>query len=172
MVSIRPTIREDYNSILDILKGTNSFTAEEIKIADELLNSYFDHSSVSGYWTYTAMSRHEQAQVGIPLETDKIAGYICYGPTPLTLGTFDVYWVAVDPALQGHGIGTELLNFAEDDISRHKGTLITIYTSSQEKYSPTRDFYLKRGYHEGARIHNYYRPGDDLVIYVKQISED
>jgi hypothetical protein len=65
-----------------------------------------------------------------------------------------------------------LLNFAEDDISRHKGRLITVYTSSQEKYSLTRSFYFKRDYQEGARIHDYYRPGDDLVVYVKQISED
>ncbi len=159
MVRIRPTIREDYKSILGILKGTDNFTAEEIKIADELLNSYFNDSLDSGYWTYTAVN-------------DKIAGYICYGPTPLTAGTFDVYWIAVDPSLQGQGIGSEMLNYAEDDISRHKGRLVTIYTSSQEKYSPTRNFYLKRGYHEGARVRNYYRPGDDLVIYVKQISED
>jgi len=90
----------------------------------------------------------------------------------LTDGTYDVYWIAVDPDMQGQGIGSELLNFAEDDILRHKGRLITIYTSSQEKYTPTRDFYLKRGYDEGARIRDYYRPGDDLVVYVKQISED
>ena len=159
MVKIRPTIREDYDPILDILKRTNNFTAEEIKIADELLNSYFTQSFDSGYWTYTAVD-------------DRVTGYICYGPTPLTHGTYDIYWIAVDPALQAHGIGSELLNFAEEDISRQKGRLITIYTSSQEKYSPTRDFYLKRGYHEGARIRNYYRPKDDLVIYVKQTSED
>ncbi len=159
MVRIRPTIREDHDALLEILKSTGNFTEEEIKIADELLNSYFAHSLDSGYWTYTAVN-------------DKIGGYICYGPTPLTLGTFDVYWIAVDPTMQGEGIGSEMLNFAEDDISRHNGRLITIYTSSQEKYSPTRNFYLKRGYHEGARIRDYYRPGDDLVIYVKQISED
>ncbi|MFZ1080868.1 MAG: GNAT family N-acetyltransferase [Candidatus Kryptoniota bacterium] len=159
MVRIRPTIREDHGSILDILKRTDNFTAEEIEIADELLNTYFTQSFESGYWTYTAAN-------------DKIAGYICYGPTPLTVGTYDIYWIAVDPALQGKGIGTELLNFAEDDISKHKGRLITVYTSSQEKYSLTRSFYFKRDYHEGARISDYYRPGDDLVIYVKQISED
>ena len=159
MAKIRPTIPEDYKSILDILKRTNNFTTEEIQIADELLLSYFSQSFGSGYWTYTIVD-------------DKVAGYICYGPTPMTLGTYDIYWIAVDPALQGRGIGGELLNFAEDDISKHKGRLITIYTSSQEKYSPTRNFYLKRGYYEGARIKGYYRPGDDLVVYVKQISED
>ncbi len=159
MIKIRPTIREDQEPILRILERTGYFTPEEIKIADELLNSYFDHSLESGYWTYTAL-------------TDKVAGYVCYGPTPLTEGTYDIYWIAVAPDVQGRKIGTELLTFAEDDIARNKGRLITVYTSSQEKYSSTRSFYLRRGYHEGARIHDYYRPGDDLVIYVKLISED
>ncbi len=159
MIKIRPTIREDHRLILGLLERTDYFTSEEIKIADELLNSYFDHSLESGYWTYTAL-------------TDKVAGYVCYGPTPLTDGTYDIYWIAVDPDVQGQKIGTELLMFAERDIAKNKGRLITVYTSSQEKYSSTRSFYLKRGYHEGARIKDYYRPGDDLVIYVKLISED
>lgn len=159
MVRIRLTLREDYNSIIDILKRTGHFTGEEIEIADELLNSYFDLSLESGYWTFTAVD-------------EIVAGYVCYGPTPLTTGTYDIYWIAVDPDLQGRKIGTELLAFAEDDILKHKGRLITVYTSSQEKYSSTRIFYVKRGYQEGARIRDYYRPGDDLVIYVKQISED
>ncbi len=159
MVKIRPTIREDYDSIINILKRTDYFTDEEIIIADELLNSYFDNSLDSGYWTYTAV-------------TDQVAGYVCYGPTPLTDGTYDIYWIAVEPELQGQKIGTELLSFAEDDIAKHKGRLITVYTSSQEKYLSTRSFYVKRGYHEGCRIHDYYHPGDDLVVYVKQISED
>ncbi len=159
MVRIRPTVREDHAPILDILKRTDYFTEAEVEIADELLNSYFDKSLDSGYWTYTAV-------------TDNVAGYVCYGPTPLTDGTYDIYWIAVDPEQQGKKIGTELLSFAEHDIMNHKGRLITVYTSSQEKYLSTRSFYLKRDYHEGCRIKDYYRPGDDLVVYVKQISED
>ncbi len=159
MVRIRPTVREDHALILDILKRTDYFTEEEIEVADELLDSYFANSFKSGYWTYTA-------------ETDRMAGYVCYGPTPLTDGTFDIYWIAVDPEQQGKKIGTELLSFAEKDIAKSKGRLITVYTSSQEKYHSTRSFYLKRGYREGCRIKDYYRRGDDLVVYVKQISED
>ncbi len=159
MSRISPTVREDQAPILDILKRTDYFTEAEVEIADELLNSYFDESLASGYWTYTAF-------------TDRVAGYVCYGPTPMTEGTYDIYWIAVDPEQQGKKIGTELLSFAESDIAKHKGRLITVSTSSQEKYGSTRSFYLKRGYHEGCRIKDYYRPGDDLVVYVKQISED
>lgn len=158
-VKIRPTKREDRESIVDILRRTGNFLNDEIKIAEELLDSYFADSLESGYWTYTA-------------ELDKVVGYICYGPTPLTSGTFDIYWIAVDPEVQGKHVGTKLLSFAEDDIVRHNGRLITVYTSSQEKYRNTRAFYLRRGYREGCRIRDYYKPGDDLVIYVKLTLED
>ncbi|MGC8652883.1 MAG: GNAT family N-acetyltransferase [Candidatus Kryptoniota bacterium] len=158
-VKIRPAKKEDRDQIVGILRRTGNFTEEEIRIAEELLDAYFASSTESGYWTYTA-------------ELNKIVGYICYGPTPLTSGTFDIYWIAVDPDVQGKHIGTELLSFAEDDIVHHNGRLITVYTSSQEKYRNTRAFYSRRGYREGCRIKDYYKPGDDLVIYVKLTLED
>ncbi len=158
-LTIRKTVREDHDQIITILKKTGYFTAEEVDVADELLNSYFEQSTESGYWTYTAVD-------------GKVAGYICYGPAPMTDGTYDIYWIAVDPDFQRRHIGSELVKFAERDIASHKGRLITISTSSQEMYGSTRNFYLRQGYLEGARIRDYYRPGDDLVIYVKLISED
>ncbi len=41
-----------------------------------------------------------------------------YGPTPLTLGTFDLYWMAVDPKAQGHGIGKALVRWLEEHVRR------------------------------------------------------
>jgi len=33
----------------------------------------------------------------------KLGGYICYGPTPMTDGTYDLYWIASDPRVRGQG---------------------------------------------------------------------
>jgi hypothetical protein len=44
-------------------------------------------------------------------------------------------------------------------------------TSSQPKYENTRRFYLKCDYLEVARIRDYYKPGDDLVVYGKYLSQ-
>jgi len=33
----------------------------------------------------------------------RLVGWICWGPTPCTLGTYDLYWMAVDPAAQRGG---------------------------------------------------------------------
>ena len=41
-------------------------------------------------------------------EGDAVLGYYCIGPTPATEGTFDLYWIAVEPSLHGRGVGSAL----------------------------------------------------------------
>jgi len=90
-------------------------------------------------------------------------GYVCYGPTPLTEGAVDLYWIAVHPGRHKRGYGKALVGHVETQTRRNKGRLILIETSSREMYAPTRQFYLRLGYQEIARIKDYYRPGDDRV---------
>jgi ribosomal protein S18 acetylase RimI-like enzyme len=92
------------------------------------------------------------------------------GPTPATEGTFDLYWVAVEPSVQGKGIGRALDDHACDLIRGMSGRLIIAETSSLPRYGKTREFYVRRGYRELARIAHYYRPGDDLVVYGKYLT--
>jgi ribosomal protein S18 acetylase RimI-like enzyme len=101
-----------------------------------------------------------------------VTGYVCYGPTPATEGTYDLYWIAVAPQIQGQGIGRDLLNYVETAVQMKHGHLIIIETSSQEKYWPTRNFYLRNGYTIAAQIKDFYRPGDDRVIFVKYFNEE
>ena len=99
-----------------------------------------------------------------------VTGYYCIGPTPMTSGTYDLYWIAVDPAYHSRGIGKELLAHAENNVQSHGGRLIVAETSSKPSYDNTREFYIRNRYLEAARIKDYYRTGDDLVIYGKYLS--
>jgi len=44
-------------------------------------------------------------------EHPQLHGYACYGPTPLTQGVYDLYWIVVDPQLSGKGFGRYLLEY-------------------------------------------------------------
>ena len=111
----------------------------------------------SGYYVFVA-------------EIDSIiAGYICYGPTPLTEGTWDIYWVAVAPNRQSQGIGKSLLSFAEGAIKELKGRMAIIETSSNPEYETTRRFYLGQGYELTCHIADFYAAGDDKLIMVKRL---
>src|SRR5205823_4553210 len=72
--------------------------------------------------------------------------------TPLTDGTYDLYWIAVDPATQGKGYGRRLNTFAESEVVRRGGRLLLIETASQEVYAATIRFCERARYEVVCRI--------------------
>lgn len=127
-------------------------------MAEELIDSYLESPSDSGYYILVADVN------------STVAGYICYGPTPLTEGTWDIYWVAVAPENQERGIGTALIESAEKEIRKANGRLVIIETSSIPAYEKTRRFHVGRGYQIVARIPDFYAPGDDKLILQKRLT--
>lgn len=98
----------------------------------------------------------------------RLVGWICWGPTPCTLGTFDLYWMAVDPALQGLGIGSALVAEMERRLGG-KARLIVVETAGRPDYAATRAFYQAQGYSPVATIPEFYAPGDDQVVFMKEV---
>jgi len=154
---IRPMMREEKAAIVNILQATSEFTPTEVKVAEELIDLYLEHGTGSDYHILTS-------------KTDNtLTGYICFGPTPLTEGTWDIYWMAVDPGKQRQGIGRRLLNSAEVSISKAQGRLILIETSSKPEYDKTRKFYESCDYEIIARVPDFYSPGDDKIVFQKRL---
>ena len=155
---IRPMVSRDKPAILDILRRIPEFKPAEVDVAEEVIDSYLCDPSGSGYIILVA-----------ELEA-LVVGYVCYGPTPLTEGTWDLYWLAVSPEMQSKYFGKNLLTFAEDDIRRAGGRLLHIETSSLPGYEKARNFYCSNNYQLVARIADFYSIGDDLLIYEKRFS--
>jgi ribosomal protein S18 acetylase RimI-like enzyme len=108
-------------------------------------------------------------QILVAAREGKVVGYCCYGPTPMTQGTFDLYWIASDPQVRGQGVGAALVSAMEGDLRRRKGRLIRVETSAMEAYGPTRGFYAAMQYKEEARFRDFYKPGEDLIILAKRL---
>jgi ribosomal protein S18 acetylase RimI-like enzyme len=100
---------------------------------------------------------------------DKVVGYICYGPTPMTVGTFDLYWIASAPEVRGQGVGGALVASMEGDLRKRGARLIRVETSAMEAYGPTRGFYEAMKYREEARFRDFYKVGEDLIILSKRL---
>ena len=99
----------------------------------------------------------------------KLVGYVCYGPTPMTEGTYDLYWIASDPEVRGQGVGASLISGMEADLRRQKARLIRVETSATEAYGPTRGFYASMKYTEECRFRDFYKVGDDLIVLAKRL---
>jgi ribosomal protein S18 acetylase RimI-like enzyme len=151
---IRPMTPGDKPAIMKLLAATPEFKPSEVVVAEEVIDSYLKDSYQSGYHVLVA-------------EVESLVGYVCYGPTPLTEGTWDIYWLAVSQKEQSRGIGGALMASAEDEIKKAKGRLAVIETSSTPEYEGTRRFYQRHGYETACRLADFYAPGDDKLILRK-----
>lgn len=156
-VTVAPTRRRERPAIEGILRGCGVFRDEEVAVALEVLDVYLDRPGQRDYQIHTAAL------------SGQVAGYVCFGLNTMTDGTFELYWIAVDPPRHRHGVGRALMEFAEREISRQGGRLISVETSSRADYLATRSFYLGLGYRVAATVADYYAVGDAKVILTKLI---
>lgn len=154
----RDTVKQsDIETVREIIKSSNFFNQEEVDIAVELIQDRVTKGEKSEY-EFLFIEQNE-----------KTIGYSCYGRILGTKASYDLYWIAVDNECRGKGIGKQLLQKTEEIIKKNGGYKIYVETSSQEKYTPTRQFYLKAEYILEGCLKDFYGPSDDKHIYTKVV---
>ena len=153
---VRTTDREQ---VRQLAESTGFFRPDEVEVAVELVDDFLKDGVASGYHFLFAE------------RDDHCVGYVCYGPIGCTLGSFDIYWIIVDPNFQGMGIGRQLLRQVEADLCLLNARHIYIETSNKPQYEPTRQFYLRCGYSVAATIADFYEDGDDKVVLVRDVRQ-
>jgi len=158
---------QDGSQILHLTAAAGVFKPVEVACVQELWDAYLRQGEASGY--VFLVYRSEDRSFGFA--QDKLLGYACFGPHPLTEGTFDLYWIAVDPEAQEQGIGRALLSRVEEEVPVRGGRMLLVETSGTPAYTPARRFYESCGYRYEAVIHDFYTPGDDLIVFAKPIGQ-
>jgi ribosomal protein S18 acetylase RimI-like enzyme len=141
--------------IRTLVEATGVFSAEEAAVAAELAVSTLD-----GTETYQFLF----AERG-----DRLLGYTCFDRIPLSAVSFDLYWIAVDPAERGGGLALDLMRRTAALVKAQGGVQIFAETSSREPYAPARAFYRKAGFAEAARFDDFYAPGDAKLVFVLKL---
>jgi len=141
-----PAKPEDRQGILAVTAKIDVFTDEEKDTVRELWDD-------GGYDFLVA--HHD----------GRVVGYTCYGERALTEGTYDLFWIAVDPSARRLGVGRALMRATEAEVQKRGGRILIAETSGMESYASTRAFYESVGYQKEAVIRDFYKPGDDLAIY-------
>ena len=155
-MEIRPLESADRKQLHELLNRIETFSPEEVVVALEVIDA-------------ALTPNNPDYQVRCAMRDDKIVGYICYGPTPMTQGTYDLYWIASDPLVRGQGVGAALVSAMEGDLRRRKGRVIRVETSAMEAYGPTHGFYAAMQYKEESRFRDFYKAGEDLIVLAKRI---
>ena len=148
----------DGPQIHDITARAGVFNQEEVDSVPAMFDEYLRFGAeASGY--HFIVYREE----------DQVLGYAIYGYRDLTDGVFDLYWIAVDPNARRKSVGRKLLTACEDAVRAEGGRIIIAETSGTAEYASTREFYVRTGYVNEASIKDFYKPGDDLKIFVKRV---
>jgi ribosomal protein S18 acetylase RimI-like enzyme len=140
-----------------MLRRIPQFLEHEVAVAEELIDASIRDPQGSGYECIVAA------------DADQVLGYICFGPTPMTQATWDLYWIAVSPDAQGQGLGKRLYAAFAQAIAARGGRQVRIETSSQESYAATGGFYERLGFQLDGRLRDFYAEGDDLLIFYRKL---
>jgi len=150
--------RADIAAVRALVASTGFFRPDEIAVAIELVED--------------RLAKGEEASGYHFLFADRdagLGGYACFGPIPCTLTSWDLYWIAVAPDAQGHGLGRRLMQAMEEAVRAAGGLAVYIETSSRPEYDPTRAFYLACGYRIEHVFADFYAPGDGKTVYCKRL---
>jgi ribosomal protein S18 acetylase RimI-like enzyme len=148
----------DAGSVPALVERTGFFNAAEIGLARELVQEHLARGADSGYLFVLAG------------EGNGLAGFACFGPIPATRSSWDLYWIAVDPASQRHGLGRRLLAAVERAVTAAGGERLYADTSSRAQYVATQRFYRATGFRLAAELPGFYAPDDGKLIFEKGLA--
>jgi ribosomal protein S18 acetylase RimI-like enzyme len=155
---IRPLTPADLDRVGALLRTVDNFLPSEVDCALELVGLAADPAN-----------RDYRVLVAEASPEAPLLGYTCFGPTPMTRSTWDLYWIATSAAARGTGVGHALHRALVEAVRRDGGRRVRVETSAKEAYGATRRFYERAAYREVGRIEHFYDDGDHLVILLHEI---
>lgn len=157
-LTIRSPEAGDIDTVHWIVASVGSFTPEEAEAAFALVEK-----SLNGLVNDEGELAYILEDAGVPV------GFVCFGPTPQTVGTWGLHAVGVEQSGQRRGYGRHLLAYAEADARRRGGRLMIAETALRGPDEGAGSFYARAGYTLVARIPGFYAPDEDKLVYLKAL---
>lgn len=156
-MGIRKAVKTDRTALAGMINSSGNLTGDEKDCALELLDIYLGSGAEKDYSFVVATD-----------DKDNATGYACYGKRPLTQGTYDLYWIVVDPAHRRKGVGARLVAAVMEKLKADGARLLVAETSGTKEYAAAMSFYMKNGFALEARVKEFYKQGDDLMLFVRR----
>jgi ribosomal protein S18 acetylase RimI-like enzyme len=152
-MNIRPIIISDLESLKTVLDSSKLFPSEYL---DEMITDYLTNPESQDIWfTYT----NEEKPVAI--------GYCV--PEKLTDGTYNLLAIGVSQEHQRNGIAIEMMGYIEQIIKQSGGRILIVETSSDDAQIGARNLYHKIGYTQAAVIKEFWKEGEDKIVFWKKL---
>lgn len=151
---IRSTRAGDLDGLKEVLDSSELFPSEYL---DELIAGYLTDPETEENW-FTG------------LQDGQIVGLGYCIPEKLTEGTYNLLAIAVRKELQGKGWGKRMMEYIEGVLIEKSARVLIVETSGDDQYASTRKFYETLGYRKEAVIRDFWKEGEDKVVYWKKLS--
>ena len=115
----------DRSAIAELIVSVDHFNQAEVECALELIDIYLNNPHQTDY------------QIIVAEDLARLHAYACWGPVPLTRGTYDLYWIATHPGSRGRGYGRALIDLCRKQNSGDWRRLLVAETSAKQSYEGT-----------------------------------
>lgn len=155
MSQIRKVLPKDVEALKEVIDTSGLFPSA---LLTEMIRDYFDSPSTNDIW--------------LTREADNRPIAIAYcAPEKLTEGTYNLYLIAVHQNHQGKGIGAQMMSYIETLLKANGERILLVETCGLAQFELTRKFYDKCGYKREALIRDFYREGEDKVVFWKKLTD-
>lgn len=162
--AIRPAQPADKPGMLAVIASSGLFPPDGLDEIESMLDDYFINSVKGEHFWITA--------AGVPDDDGSGSmGVAYYAPERMTVGTWNVYLIAVAANHQGQGHGAALMRYIEQTLAEQGERVLLVETSGLPEFEATRAFYRnKMQYDEEGRIREFYKAGEDKIIFRKALN--
>jgi len=146
---------DDTAALIALADATGLFGANQLEELGSMLSDYFGGNSDSNrLW----ITDDDNGAVGVAYcEMER-----------MTDGTWNLQLIVIRPDRQGQGRGATLLGYVEQTLTARGGRVLLVETSGLPDFERTRAFYSKCGYDKEAWIRDFYKAGDDKIVWVQR----
>ena len=150
---IRDVIKEDISELKNVIDSSELFPSEFL---DEMISDYFNNLETQDIWI-TYIDNNKPVAIGYCV------------PEKLTEGTYNLLAIGVSRNAQRKGIASEMMKHVEQLLKNKDGRILIVETSSDDAQIGAREFYKKIGYTQEAIIRDFWRAGEDKIVFWKKL---
>lgn len=150
---IRAVKQADIDGLKKVVDSSELFPSEYL---DEMISDYFNNPDTQDIW-YTYINDNKPVAIGYCV------------PEKLTDGTYNLLAIGVSQGSQRKGLASEMMKYIEQLLKHKDGRILIVETSSDDAQISARNFYQKIGYSQAAVIKDFWKDGEDKIVFWKKL---
>ncbi len=150
---IRPVTPADIDGLKKVVDSSELFPSEYL---DEMISDYFNNADTQDIW-FTYFDDNKPVAIGYCV------------PEKLTDGTYNLLAIGVSQNCQRNGVASEMMKYIEQLLKHKDGRILIVETSSDNAQIGARNFYQKIRYTQEAIIRDFWKDGEDKIVFWKKL---